>query len=106
MTIQEMAIQGLKCCMRKDGNECKVCPYTESDLCVEDMAADAFALVIERQMKIDELNEFINGFSKNATCVVKCKDCWKRGSYYDCPCHEHGFDEDDNWFCANGEKRK
>ena len=37
--------------------------------------------------------------------LVRCKDCWKRGSYYDCDCHENGKDENDDWFCADGERK-
>lgn len=48
-------IKGLKCCKRKDGNECKVCPYTESEYCVEDMVADALALLEEQEAEIRQL---------------------------------------------------
>ena len=45
----EKVIKGLECCKRKDGNECKVCPYTESDFCVEDMVTDAIAMLKEQE---------------------------------------------------------
>ena len=38
--------------------------------------------------------------------IVRCKDCAKRGSYYDCPGHEQGKDEDGNWFCGDGVRKR
>ena len=49
MADREKVINALECCKRKDGNECKVCPYTESDFCVEDMVTDAIALLKEQE---------------------------------------------------------
>ena len=49
MTELEKVIKGFKCCKRKDGNECKVCPYTESEYCVEDMVTDALAILKEQE---------------------------------------------------------
>ena len=46
---REKVIKGLECCKRKDGNECKVCPYTESEYCTQDMATDALAMLKEQQ---------------------------------------------------------
>ena len=37
--------------------------------------------------------------------IVRCKDCWKRGSYYDCMCYGSGMDKNDDWFCADGEQK-
>ena len=51
MPDREKVIKGLECCKRKDGNECKVCPYTESDYCVEDMVADTLSLLKEQEAK-------------------------------------------------------
>ena len=48
MPDREKVIKGLECCKRKDGNECKVCPYTESEYCTEDMVTDALALLKEQ----------------------------------------------------------
>lgn len=48
MPDREKVIKGFECCKRKDGNECKVCPYTESAYCVEDMVTDALAMLKEQ----------------------------------------------------------
>ena len=37
--------------------------------------------------------------------LVRCLDCWKR-TYDNCPFYEHiGFKPEDDWFCADGERR-
>ena len=55
MSDREKVIRGLECCKRKDGNECKVCPYTESEYCTEDMVTDALVLLKEQQERIEKL---------------------------------------------------
>ena len=86
MTELEKVIKGFKCCKRKDGNECKVCPYTESEYCVEDMVTDALAILKEQE------------------AVVRCKDCKNLSSPANgVPFCKHikkfvGAD----WFCADG----
>ena len=40
--------------------------------------------------------------------IVRCKECIRRGTY-DCPVHiggHDGDDEPDDWFCADGERKK
>ena len=56
----EKVIKALECCKRKDGNECKVCPYTESDYCVEDMVTDALKLIDTQYKLILELQNLIS----------------------------------------------
>lgn len=40
--------------------------------------------------------------------IIRCKDCKRRGTY-DCPvhigCSGGGYDEPDDWFCGDGERR-
>ena len=108
MTIQEAAMQGLECCQRRDGNQCKVCPYTESDWCTEDMASDALRVIKDQQKTIEELN----GFLKNAAYVTTCKNCvfgypLTDSAYILCTRRFHdGQRHDANWFCADGEEKK
>ena len=68
------------------------------------------AAIKSQQAEIEQLNRFVNGFSRDAMPVVRCKDC-KHG--YKCEFNvkcenigepgmygtRHGF----NWFCADGE---
>ena len=36
---------------------------------------DALEMLKEQEAKIEQLNRFINGFSRDAMPVVRCKDC-------------------------------
>ena len=54
MPDREKVIKALECCKRKDGNECKVCPYTESEYCTEDMVTDTLALLKEQERIITQ----------------------------------------------------
>jgi len=61
-------------------------------------------LLRDRDAKIKELTGYINGFSKDAVPVVRCKDCAcgdadpEGGVVCDGAWHE------DNWFCADGKR--
>lgn len=41
--------------------------------------------------------------------LIRCRDCIRRGTY-DCPVHVgcgvDGYDEPDDWFCADGERKE
>ena len=94
---RDNVIKALECCKRKDGNECRVCPYTESEYCTEDMVTDALDLL------------------KDQPQIVRCKDCKHLIDH-------HGFMDDGycrkmredycikfkpnaDWFCAVGERK-
>ena len=67
---------------------------------------DVIALLKQQGTEIEQLNRFINGFSRDAIPVVRCKDCKRRGTY-DCPVYVGGDEmcsEPDDWFCADGER--
>ncbi len=49
MPVSEKVFKALECCKRKDGNECRVCPYTESEYCTEEMVTDALELLKEQE---------------------------------------------------------
>lgn len=57
MAKLDKVIIGLDCCKRSD--RCKCCPYTDSDLCVEDMATDALELIAELKAQNHALTEQI-----------------------------------------------
>lgn len=74
-------------------------------------------LLKEKDAEIEQLNGYVNGFSKNAVPVVRCKDC-VYGMVFknvhgeqkiDCmsPGHNGTYVEAHklNWFCADGRKR-
>lgn len=70
---REKVIKALECCKRKDGNECKVCPYTENEYCTEDMAADALALLKEQEAILVDTK--VVGTSHGDMEVYCCRDC-------------------------------
>lgn len=63
---KEKIVNALECCKRKDGNECKVCPYTESEYCVEDMVTDALKLLKEQTDEIKELRSMVEFWKDKA----------------------------------------
>lgn len=48
MPDREKAITGLKCLMTEDV-QCDECPYVRSDYCIESIARDALALLLEQE---------------------------------------------------------
>lgn len=80
MADREKVYKGLECCKRKDGNECKVCPYTESEYCTEDMVTDALALLKEQQEQVDRL---IEENASNAEMAEGLKELLKEQEHKD-----------------------
>ena len=122
MADREKVIKGLECCKRKDGNECKVCPYTESECCVEDMVTDALTLLKEQEEEISRISnkylDIVKVASKQPQ-IVRCKDCKHGGcrtTYTDgriakVVCKLHGTKKNEvwmnaDWFCADGEREE
>ena len=111
MDDMEKVIKGLKCCCGT-GMCFHGCPYYDASKkineCTSQLALEALDLLKEQEAKIEQLNRFINGFSRDAMPVVRCKNCkyceypksekeWcKKG-------HLHGKAE--TWFCADGDRR-
>lgn len=70
-------------------------------------------LLKEQEAEIEQLNRFVNGFSRDAVPVVRCKDC-RYGQYctdgettYQCfkwNSNEFGALHEQDWFCADGER--
>lgn len=83
-----------------------------SDSEVTAMAQDAMALLTKQATEIEKLTNYINGFSRDAVPVVRCRDCVKRPdehetelngkSYRYCELHRRWTTDD--WFCADGER--
>ena len=124
---REKVIKGLECCCEHiKGMNCDNCPYdeeqTEINQCTSALAYDALELLKEQEAEIEKLTRYINGFSRDAIPVVRCKDCkhrptqtepGKEGFTLDfpdamCPCGcEDGYYSwypKDDWFCAYGER--
>lgn len=51
MADREKVIKGLECCKKTDGSDCKNCPYTDENDCVEFMAMDALELLKKNEHK-------------------------------------------------------
>lgn len=85
---REKILNGLRChagC--EQGFDCDTCDYIGHSDCSEILAKDALNLLKEQPE------------------IVRCKDCWKR-EFDNCPFNEFcGFKPDDDWFCADGERR-
>ena len=72
---------------------------------------DAIELIHKKNERIEQLNRFVNGFSRDAMPVVRCKDCIHRGNSEKCVLSAISEEKDfplfmlDNrgdWFCADG----
>ena len=94
MFNREKVTKGLECCKRKDGNECKVCPYTESEYCTEDMVTDVLTL-------LNEQNELLRKLQKDKDKLCLDVSEWKH-KFYDRPEQDK---ENGHWivleYCAN-----
>ena len=75
---------------------------------------NAVELIHKKNERIEQLNRFVNGFSRDAMPVVRCKDCKHRGNSEKCVLSAISEEKDfplfmlDNrgdWFCADGERR-
>ena len=112
MIDREKVIKGLEILM--NGCEyihCDDCCFyistkpTRCGLREEQIKEDALALLKEQEAKIEQLNRFVNGFSRDAIPVVRCKDC----KYYDyhngCMSWHDVNSKNDNWYCADGERK-
>lgn len=72
---------------------------------------NAIAMLKEQEAEIEQLRGYINGFSKDAVPVVRCKDCKKW--HTDClpNCGRHGCDVIGDYtkpddFCSFAERRE
>ena len=77
MAELEKVIKAWECC-NPFNRRCFECPY-DAD-CFHDSfdrvaIADMVKLLKEKQAEINKLNGFINGFSRDAVPVIRCKDC-------------------------------
>jgi len=111
---REKVIRGLEIC--SDCGFCETikkydlrCPYRNNDgkgCDRSQLLIDALALLKEQKSDIEKLNGFINGFSKDAIVPVRCKDC----KYYDyhngCMSWHDVNSKNDNWYCADGERKE
>ena len=78
------------------------CPYGRHVIgCVEELINDVLELLKEQEAKIEQLNRFVNGFSRDAMPVVRCKEC-KHAEECEIAFY---FGKKDDWFCADGEQR-
>ena len=78
----------------------------------EEIIENALAVLQEQEAKIEQLNRFVNGFSRDAMPVVRCKDCIHYRHYglseetvSECTI-DHCENPDKEWFCADGERQE
>ena len=83
-------------------------------VCVRtDLLQTVVGLLKKHGDEIEQLNRFVNGFSRDAMPVVRCKDCisfYKNDNMFNTNaqkwmrCKASSIDPD--WFCADGERKK
>lgn len=110
MTNEEKVMFGLECHAKgKCILSADTCQYFDDYCCANNLCSDALALLQKQKETIEKLNKFINGFSRNAVPVVRCKDCIhaqvKDGHDIFCEFVDDGLCHDENWFCADGKRR-
>ena len=117
-------INGLTSCSKwfngDDGEACDNCPYHTSwewdgHDCLCEVLDNAAAKIKEQKETIDQLNRYVNGFSKDTVVPVRCKDCKKRYDSMQCPVafiadmlkntKVFEYKVDDDWFCADGKRK-
>ena len=112
----EKVIKGLDCCLKQGRlgiDNCRElgCPYFENGLrltCWLDVLMDAIKLIQDQQTRIITLIENVEyylGFlnDNNRKVIVRCKDCKHRPL---CEKQIGGKVADEDWFCADGERRE
>ena len=110
----EKIIKGLECCTFILGKrKCNECPYQKGlpDNGCYQLQDDFHALLKEQQAEIEQLNRFVNGFSRDAMPVVRCKDCrhcsFSDGDQLaDCMIKQGWFPVKPDWFCADGKRKE
>ena len=64
------------------------------------------SMLKEQEAEIEQLNRFVNGFSRDAMPVVRCRDCRHRDPEdKKCDCGhtiQWQLPRPDDWFCADG----
>lgn len=106
MTDKDKVIGAFERCFCEEHEHCPGC-YQDGPgfgiACRNALCLDVLKVLKEQKAEIEELNCFINGFSKEAIVPVRCKDCkhiLPKGF-----CHKHSRKVTDDWFCADGEHK-
>ena len=115
MPDRDKVTKGLKACA--DG-ECTNCPYDKGaalmTTCTGKLSQDALDLLKEQEEQIESLKQTAQSMMEGITImkqpeIVRCKGCINNGTSR-CPCHYSGdphidWEPDDDWFCADGERK-
>jgi hypothetical protein len=74
--------------------------------------SDREKVINDLQIQIEELEERLAIVLEGQPEIVRCKDCKKKGNSYLCRFDRdleeyggHRTDADDDWFCADGERK-
>ena len=105
---RDKVIKGLECCVKESEGyieQCGECPYGANCGCIDRLLADTITLLKEQDKKVEQLNRYINGFSRDAMPVVRCEDCkhWEQSNGH-CPFNSIFTNAD--WYCADGEYKE
>lgn len=112
MADLDKVIREIKLCT-SGGYPCENCSHYGhgEDLvgCMDELLSDALELLKEQEAKIEQLKRYINGFSKDAVPVVRCKNCkhWdsKKNECHNINSYMQYRPCFNDWFCADGERR-
>ena len=131
MPDREKVVKGLEVCVNRVPGKysCYECPYeNDGNSCEINLTKDALALLKEqcelRKTYVEACDD-LYAIAKNRVDVVRCKDCkyrptqteppktygfsieFPKGSRCPCECDDgfYSWYPNDNWFCADGERR-
>jgi len=105
MTDREKVIKSLETCsdvFYGCKGACSSCAYSQMEKCFGELVYDAIALLKEHEEQKFFVDE--SGKITPLPVVVRCKDCkhWEQSNGH-CPFNSIFTNED--WFCADGERR-
>ena len=95
-------------CVSHIPDTCKDCSHYYGTIgigCMEALMEDTLALIKEQEAKIEQLNRFVNGFSLDATPVVRCKNCKHHRKDTCSAAAGIAVPPPDDWFCSDGERK-
>ena len=83
---------------------------TSLDFMIDGVLMNCAVMLKEQEAVIEKLNRFVNGFSRDAMPVVRCKECKhgeKANDVYLCgKSRGFGLAHEPSWFCADGERKE
>ena len=116
MPDRERVKYDIERCISHTPDACRDCSHYTGTVelgCMENLMSDAYILLKEQEARIEQLNRFVNGFSRDAIPVVRCKDCKygeetinaKGERMIKCGGEFPDWLRYPDWFCNDGERK-